>query len=378
MKHALGRHSILAILTGVTGACVLVLGSCAENSPSPTLPAQSARAISSRLIGNPVPTMTEEGCQLTPGCWQGNANVGFLDDGIVSTSLNESPFPDPAPGADGIWLGIAPSDCYLHLGQATTAFTLDADEDDLSDECEYRLIKAFVPMLSYAAGEECRGGEPYWIAKYIDDTIYGTGDMVKLGYLMAYYDDCGSFGHSGDSEFNQLTVVYNYSTQHWELVNAWLSEHACTDFSVECLVGSFITHTSEWGANFEFPAGRVKSFPRIYASKNKHANYHSLADCNAGGGAGTDTCVGATDVGRFKIWQTHNLGSFHHKLLDCVGSQSGLPNLTATECLWTGDQFGGWQGLEEQSSGYYNPLLSLAFQATIVSATWWWSGSYGY
>ncbi len=365
MVSILGR---VVLLLTVAGCSATSVDDPAAGNHSPT---------ASLRGGTPTPNMTTEGCQETPGCWQGGTTIGRLDDGDVSFQLNESTLPDSHAGSPGIWLGITNDDCYLWRGVTNW---LDQDEDGLADYCEHELAKAFAPVLAFAGGEACSGGESYWAAKVINSYFTGTGDLVKLGYLMAYYDDCGAGSHLGDSEFIQLTVEYNPATQHWVLVDGWLSEHACGTVTVECIAGSFFTHTSEWGPGFDFPSGRSGSFPRVYISKNKHANYHSAADCDAGGALWTDTCAGHADIGRFKVWQDHNLGSAHHHLADCVRSQSGSSVLTGTECIWSGEQFGGWHPGDDgtRAAPYSSYLMSVMFQATFVTVGNWWAGSYGY
>ncbi len=376
MDHPSVRLAGNLFWAGAICIAVLVISGC-RSLPDDAAPGRIANLQTAARLAPPTPSMTEEGCQETPGCWQEGSSVGHLDDGDVTYALNESSLPDSHFGADGIWLGLTNDDCYVWRGVSNG---IDQDEDGLIDYCELQLAKAFAPVLSFASGESCSGGEGYWVAKVIDNYFTGTGDLVKLGYLMAYYDDCGAGGHLGDSEFVQLTVEYNPATQHWVLVDSWLSEHACDVVTLECIAGSFFTHTSEWGAGFDFPAGRRGSFPRVYISKNKHANYHSAPDCDAGGAVWSDTCSGHSDVGRFKVWQDHNLGSAHHHLLDCAQSQSGNSLYTGTECFWSGEQFGGWHGGKPgtRAAPYSSYLLSVAFQATFVTVDEWWVGSYGY
>lgn len=325
--------------------------------------------------------MTEEGCRLTPGCWTGGGPVsGVAYDGDLSLSTRESTAPDPSPGADGLWLGIRSTDCYLAPPfNASASGHLDIDDDRLDDGCEYVLANAFAPMLAIDDREQCIGGEPYWAAKYIDNLLpYNTGDMVKLAYLPSYHNDCGTGPHAGDSEFIQLTVGYNPSTQHWEVINSWLSGHVCPNDGFDCqLPWNSLGDSQSWGRTFEWPAGRPYTFPRIFISKNKHANYRSLAACNSGGFLYSDTCEQSRDRGRFVIWQSHNIGSGHQPVRDCVETETSLP-LTAVECFWTGTKFRGWKSAIPGVTPYKTLLLSVVFQGTQVSATTWWTGSYGY
>lgn len=230
--------------------------------------------------------MTEEGCRLTPGCWDGGGpGAGVIHDGDLSLSLRESTAPDPSPGAQGLWLGIRSYDCYLAPPfNASTAGHLDIDDDKLDDNCEYVLAQAFAPLLAIDDREGCLAGEPYWAAKYLDNLPpFDTGDMVKLAYLPAYHKDCGSGSHIGDSELIQLTVGYNPTTKHWEVLNSWLSAHVCVNDGFECqLPWNSLGASASWGRNFEWPSGRLLAFPRVWISLNKHANYRSRAHCDAG------------------------------------------------------------------------------------------------
>lgn len=169
--------------------------------------------------------------------------------------------------------------------------------------------------------------------------------------------------------------MYNYSTQHWELVNSWLSEHACDDDSLACWLTGISGDYQIWGSEFEWPSGRANSFPRIYVALNKHANYRTLEGCARGGPAGNDTCPNNYDIGRFRVWESHNIGSGHHPLLDCVASQGEVHS--GTECFWSGASFAGWSGASTGASRYGLYLHSLVFQGTQVSASTWWRGTYG-
>lgn len=327
-------------------------------------------------------TMTWEGCQQTPGCSGDDGLLSAVHDNDLSYSMFDPNLPDPTPGANGIWIGWGATDCYLMEAGSSASTMIDIDQDGLRDECEYRLAKAFAPLLSVNPSDGCIEGEPYWAAKFINNLEpYHTGHMVKLAYLPAYYADCGLGGHNADSEFIQLTVVFNTVTQHWILVNSWLSAHSCNDLSQACLGSTlsapFSSHT-EWGPLFEWPSGRAESFPRVYLSKGKHANYRSASACNTGGAFGFDTCVGNVDVGRLLVWQDRNVGSARFPIRNCVSSISGSTSRTGTECFWTGSAFAAWHPTDEGVSPYAGILTSLVFQGTMISAGTWWVGSYGY
>jgi hypothetical protein len=325
--------------------------------------------------------MTEEGCRLTPGCRNGGGPTGgTIYDNDLSLGLYESTAPDPSPGANGLWLGFESTDCYLHPPfMASAAGHLDIDSDKRDDDCEYRLAKAFAPLLAFDGREQCPQGEPYWLAKHIDNLEpFHTGDMVKIGYLAAYYNDCGGGGHVGDSEFIQLTVAYNPYTHHWELINSFLSAHLCPNDSFSCqLPWNSLGNSQSWGQAFEWPSGRSFAFPRVWVSLNKHANYRTRNHCDAGSTMfGFDTCDQGRDVGRFIVWQSHNLGSNHARIVNCVESETALP-LYGIECFWTGTKFKGWKMGVPGVTPYKTLLLSVVFQATQIDVNTWWHGSFG-
>lgn len=355
-----------------------------DQSPLPTTTdATRPQDVAAAMVAPSEPSteMTWEGCQITPACSGDDEGITQIHDGDLSFTLYDPNVPDPSPGAPGIWIAWGGLDCYLMYAGAAAATMIDQDHDGLRDECEYRLAKAFAPLLNMSQLEECAAGEPYWAAKFINNlNPYVTGDMVKLAYMPAYHSDCGSLGHNADSEFIQLTVAHNPATQHWELINSWLSAHACSDLNAACVLQTLfspLTPTSTWGPNFEWPSGRVKSFPRIYVAVDKHANYRSLSACAEGATFNLDSCPLDTDVGRFKVWEDRNVGSARYPMRDCVPSYSGFAIRSGTECLWTGSEFAGWHTFASGVTPYGTLLNSVVFQATMVSASLWWGGSYG-
>ena len=358
---------------------LIALVACSEVTTSP-------RASSPSLMsdGGVQPDMTWEGCLLTPGCSDGGGTspISLLHDGNPSADLLEPTLPaDPSPGAAGIWLAMHPSDCYKTYS-TNWAVHIDRDIDGLDDYCELRLATAFAPMLAFAGEEHCAEGEPYWIAKFIDNqSPFNFGDMVRLTYLEAYYDDCGELGHDGDSELIQLTVVYDGASHHWKLVNSWLSAHAVIGNIGNQLLGPLGSNSSTWGPEFEFPSGRAQSFPRVWISKDKHANYRSLYACNTGGvliGA-FETCEGSPgDAGRFRVWKNHNIGSAAHKLVDCVASPLNPDG--PQECFWTGTYFAGWRdpAREREKAVPYWPFLSSIVSGCFMYASGaQWCSSWG-
>ena len=230
------------------------------------------------------------------------------------------------------------------------------------DSCEYKLAHAFRPMLSMSQNDDCRYGEPYWAAKYIDNVQpHNWGDFVRIVYLPGYYSDCGTYGHSGDSEFIQLTVAWVPAGQHWKLINSFISAHVTVDALGNYLAGPAGSYSATWGPSFQWPSGHPRTWPRIFVSRDKHGNYRTISDCNNGGalfGIGED-CAQSADAGRLRVWKSRNIGNPRYPLIDCVSSAYYGPE--RQECLWTGDAFGGWQDGGDQSTSFRPFLVSALY-----------------
>lgn len=279
--------------------------------------------------------MTLEGCEIS--------SCGGGVDGSITESPGGLPCcqgPDPSPGAPGLWITWEAHDCYLNYSDR---IGWDADQDLLDDDCEYALAKAFAPMLSISTKDACPRGEPYWSVRYFDDRWnVGWGQFVRIGYMPAYYRDCGTtYAHDGDSEFIMLRVGFNAKTRHWELVRGWLSAH-----SNENQLN--INNNSDWvnAPDLEYPSRVPRSFPRVYVSELKHGNYKSRERCNTAGPINYDDCTWNRDVGRIKVMRSHNIGGYDHQLVNCTRSQNAIFwDNHVLECFWGGkSDFEGWQG----------------------------------
>lgn len=300
--------------------------------------------------------MTYEGCLLTPGCG------GGADGSVVSTGIEpalEYP-PDPSPNADGVWIGFGATDCYVNHGAANA---IDVDGDWLRDDCEYRLAREFAPLLQMSVSDGCSNGEPYWAATYFDDPYgIGWGQFVRIAYMLGYYRDCGDLdGHQGDSEFIMIQVGYNGATQHWEMMKGYLSAHSGSFFAASVTFKSY--------AAFEF-TGPNRAYPRVWVSRNKHANYPSHSSCENGGVGmplvgGTDVCPDNFPAGRLRVWESHNVGGRNFAWVGCTISQnSDLAWNDRDECFWSRIRFTGWQ-VAPRSSGadpYFDYLMSGAYE----------------
>ena len=82
-------------------------------------------------------------------------------------------------------------------------------------------------------------------------------------------------------------------------------------------------------------------YPRVYVSRDEHANYATSGECEDGGAADVDTCVGNSDSGRIFVGGYRNVGSSITNLINAVTSQRA--GYTGTEYFWTAQDFCGWE-----------------------------------
>ena len=307
--------------------------------------------------------LTIDGCKETPGCDTGGPPLyNSIQDYNWQNVANDYYFGDPNPSSPGIYLSYWDGDCMATKYYVATGHS-DFDSDGLDDNCEYALAHAFRPMIRFSINESCPLGEPYWAAKFFNNSIYGTGDFVRIAYLPAFYDDCGELGHKGDSEFIQLTVAFNGLTKHWVLINSWISAHAVIGRPFgNSVLGPLGSNSSTSGPDFEWPSTKSASYPRIWVSSDKHAFYRTKSACDHGAvlfGA-FENCdqpsYGAHDTGRFQVFRDRNIGNGHKILKDCVKSTNIVGG--NIECLWTGTKFTGWQVNPPTSAPPYLPFLN--------------------
>ena len=302
--------------------------------------------------------------------------IKFLDyqdnENPYDLSLYEAPG-DPRPWARGVWLGasVTPSAC--------AAGRPDADSDGFSDLCEYKIARSFAPLMQFTMGERaielpggsvwnCARGEPYWAVKR-----FQSSDYVSIAYMPAYYADCGDAAaevgnflidvakffilpppvnqieairdivpdipnaHFGDSELIRITVKYDRSSKHWVFQQAFLSAHHNTP-----------GQSSEWvfASEVEFRAGAA-TFPKIWVSRNKHANYKSKSACDGGTIFNADTCEmtpwsAPYYQNRFPVRPRRNVGSPARFLVFPAYSEFLTPR-NRYECFYACRQkFRGW------------------------------------
>jgi hypothetical protein len=243
---------------------------------------------------------------------------------------------------------MGPLDASTCLGESDA--NNDADLDGLLNICEYPLTRAFAPRMISAWSDgyhaENIGGERYWLAQPAN--AYGAN--VVLVYLPAYYEDLGTWPtpsgphadfHAGDSEAIALYVRYIEETDHWVLVHASYSVH--TNYVEYWSVGGFPLNYTVEGLEY---ASRIGGRPISWVAGFKHGNYSSQYNCNAGGAFGFDFCnnLANSNVWDFEVYESHNIGSWHTRLKDCVHAEF-LGDTSETECLWqTEGKWFGWIG----------------------------------
>jgi hypothetical protein len=270
----------------------------------------------------------------------------------------------------------------------------DLDGDELGDLCEQRLADAFNPWLRYSSSDIAWDKEPTYGVR----PFYRAGyHMVRIMYMLSYYDDAGNLnddyclygtfswcaGHPGDSEAIVLEVWYDYTTQHWILNDAILSQHTGYEIvtstgkstasqylpgglhvpvSMDAVVSSLsIPIGSGTFAAMQYAGGgHDGGAPDIWVATNKHANYPNDNDCNNGGGflgIGHDTCS-VDSWEQMNLYDGYmgarNMGSSWSNFANCLPSRHPAVAVGGfTECYWTGTQFAGWTGVTYGASSAY-------------------------
>ena len=257
---------------------------------------------------------------------------------------------DPSPSAPGYYAGAE-----LTADHCSGAGGInDVDQDLLADDCELWLALKFAPEMIYDRADDIRR-ESYWAAKPIKP------GLVRVFYALAYYLDLGTTflncriqglctGHHGDSEHVVLDIRYDNATRHWVLSSGKLSAH--TSFN------TFSSSTAGYPTAVAYPDGRFGGFPRVWVSRQKHANYVSRTSCNNGGVGDNDDCQSNDQSFRPDVIYNRNLGSNVHRLIDVVASTNPfLQNPVRTESFWTAANFYGWQQDHTTHATGYGQLL---------------------
>jgi hypothetical protein len=266
-----------------------------------------------------------------------NTTVSIQADTPCDVSAGSGPF--------GVYLpsGSTFTDCVPNAGSPIPDPSVDADQDGVSDACEYELAQAFHPQMQFMQGDCDTGREPYWAVNYEISPIDGS-QVVDIFYAIGYHEDCGTAGftfHYGDSEFiveEVGTVGYpTYNGGHWYLRYVTYSAHYGTP---EESSGTYS------GGDVEYANAAPGSNPVSWVSEGKHGNYRSQAACDAGGFFGSDNCDHPGERVGLDIFSNANLGSHVQPIVDVVGSREG-GFFTGIEHMWSttnvnGLGFLGW------------------------------------
>lgn len=237
----------------------------------------------------------------------------------------------------------------------------DRDQDGLSDACELQLATAFAPVLvtsstacnmnADADGRRLGGGYLF--------VVRPTPAGAVIGYLPAYFQDCGWSGpkcllpglscapHAGDSELIALDL--RREGRSWRVEGVFLSAHCFGRSSPGCR-----WYRGEDLRQFEWGTEGAAVGPVVWVADGRNANYPSRRACERGHGF-VDTCGGSRLRYPFPVHASRNIGSRVRPLetsgarAGCVRSAPVDPGNGATapdavECFWDPDaRFRGWQ-----------------------------------
>ena len=280
--------------------------------------------------------------------------------------LHDPPIGDLDPTAPGVFLGMYnPAYCFDGGGN-------DADQDALTDFCEYQLALSFRPILVTSPYDLGLSRQSYWAAtRWANQSAAG----VALIYLLAYNVDWGnSFdpacqspanvwcgGHFGDSEFIVIYVTFNRETLHWELYQMYTAAH----WGESELVDS--SRMSDWWELAWGTDSKSRWFPKVWVARDKHGSFRSVSTCNSGA-LGTDDCSDSSEAARVDVIESRNVGSGSFPMVGTVSSIRPLL-YQGTENLWAYQPFCGWDGnslpsRNNCSSAYAAILDTFGFSGT--------------
>ncbi|MGH7486784.1 MAG: hypothetical protein ACREMY_14460, partial [bacterium] len=296
----------------------------------------------------------------------------------VCSGLGPCAPPPPPVCGDGVCNGSetycsCPSDC---------ANSPDKDGDGIPDDLEQALAEKFFPNL-WARWSFSDQAEFYGYAAKVPFTVspltgsYGfcseAFECLEIRYGLAYNWDCGdnpdnscegTDNHQGDSEFYAAYVSRKTQgagtwgstwadaktdANAWRLMEDFASAHlgTQTDGSTYLLYKG----TNADGNGYPGPAGGDGSTNAygIYVSEGKHANYHSLSQCDNGGFLGSDYCQPNINLRTSTVTQGRlkNMGSYScHGAFDTTipypNANAYLSPLTGVPYdVWSGANFGG-------------------------------------
>jgi hypothetical protein len=187
--------------------------------------------------------------------------------------------------------------CHALLAQPRASGSkshADTDKDGLSDALEQQLLTQFMPKFMIGVHDcsvrpaEFKAGVRIPEVEAENGTIYGqafpakeTHDRVmaaELHYYHLWRRDCGSHGHSLDTEHVAVLIRAsgaNEDSAKWKAVYWYAAAHENTVCDVSQIARASTLHAEDHGAT-------------VWISPGKHASYLNAALCHRGCGA--DRC----------------------------------------------------------------------------------------
>ncbi len=236
----------------------------------------------------------------------------------------------------------------------------------LSSACKMAFASRAAPILVVRSGGCDWDAENGRIAGGYFFGVQRVDSVVRVGYLPAYFEDCGWKGikcwipgvdcspHFGDSEFIAVDLAPT-SSHTWEIVGLFLSAHCFGRSGESCK-----WYRASELSRFEFQNDR----PVIWVSEGRHANYPSARACDKGHHS-LDTCDHHDVRYTFPLRLDHDIGSSSESISNdgCVsGAELGDARAEpdALECFWRDKPFRGWRGAGRGVTGYFKYLREIA------------------
>jgi hypothetical protein len=187
------------------------------------------------------------------------------DGGQASTSSSSK----ASAGGGGAGTGAGGA---ANTGGAGGDASADLDGDGIPDAEEERLAKDYLPFLSTDPADGCPlSGILYRVRPHPDDPT-----LVTIVYDHLYQDDCGSFGtgHVGDDEAFGVTIDPTQPAP-----DGIVSMIAVGHQNTACEADTQCGRCSGQSACDTTPL-HGKSWPVVFAGKDKHANYVQEDKCS--------------------------------------------------------------------------------------------------
>lgn len=233
------------------------------------------------------------------------------------------------------------------------AAIVDNDQDGLDDAVELQLATDYLPFVSLDPGDGCtRDGFAVRVRKHPADPT-----KILIIYDHLFETDCGFNGHTGDDEVFGISVDPSLPAPMGILaIRAVSHQNTPCERDTQC---STCSNDSRPKCDLAMADGAL--WPVVYASKDKHGQYATLAQCPVLGTC-LDTCT-LNPVRR--LAPIANVGEPAHPLITNLTTQ-GFVNAangwTKPELMnvnpWAPGDFGGAGSIAAD-------LVDPAFEAAI-------------